>query len=278
MKKLPSVAIVVPIFKDSFNNYEKFSFYHNAKVLENREIYLLGPQRLERHIHALSKTIKNGRCAIVNDKFFDGTLRGNTALMRSETLYQTFHRYKYILICHFDAIIFEDQLDYWTSLNFDFIGAPLFYKSDGTLDYLRIGGNGGFCLRNVNAHLNVIERSKPLFSVFKIIWSANKTVKNRFIQYLKYFKFNYVQLQLRSKLYEDSYWSELIPNVFNDYKVADFEYAKSFAFETNIRLLFQVNDEKCPMGIHAWWKYDEEFCKTLILNKFPNVTIPKVKD
>jgi hypothetical protein len=276
MKNLPSVAIVVPIYKNSFSEHEEFSFYHNANILQNRDIFLIGPKRLESYIIELSKTIKNGHATIFDDKYF-GSIKNNIKLMKSEIFYEKYIKYQYILICHFDVIVFEDQLDYWTSMDFDFIGAPLFYKADGTMNHLRVGGNGGFCLKKVKTHLNIIELRKPLFSILRTIGKSDRTLKMKIIDYLEYFKFYYIQLLIRSRLFEDSYWSEMIPSIFKTYKVASFELAKSFAFETNIRLLYDLNDHKLPMGIHAWWKYDEKFCRELISNKFPNIVLPGCK-
>ena len=63
---------------------------------------------------------------------------------------------------------------------------------------------------------------------------------------------------------EDEFWSFIAPRYFKDFKVADFECAMYFSFETQPRRLYKTTNNKLPFGCHAWQKYDPEFWKEFI--------------
>lgn len=265
MKSEKLIAVVVPIYKNSFTEYEKYSFYHNADILSERDTFLLGPKRLEKYLISLSKTIKNGYVTIVDEKYF-GSLNANSRLMMNYQLYDIYKSYNYMLICHFDAYIFEDKLDYWISLKLDLIGAPLFKHNKNSIEFLDKGRNGGFSLRNIQTSLKVLKESRSYFTRIHIMWKSERILHKKILKIINHgFIYNYKFPYLRKKLiFEDIYWSEIVPSLFPYFKIANFEQSRNFAFEVNPRLLLELNNGILPMGIHAWWKYDKGFCLELI--------------
>lgn len=59
-------------------------------------------------------------------------------------------------------------------------------------------------------------------------------------------------------------WSVLIPKVFVDFKVCPPDDALNFSMEMHPRLLYEMNNCRLPMGVHAWEKYDWEFWRNFI--------------
>lgn len=276
MENPPSVAVIVPIFKDSFSDYEKFTFYNNAKVLSNRNIHLVGPKRLENYIEKLSKTIENGKVTIFDDYFFNNTLRRSALLMMDISYYQSYIEYDYILICHFDAIVFQDNLDYWTSQPFDNIGAPLF--NNNYPFQTRPGNNGGLCLRKISSCIKVLTEINYTYSNISSIWKLGFNYYDKCYRVIRdVFIYNYKWIKLRPVLHEDLFWSVIVPDKFSWFKNAPFDTALHFAFEEKPKILHKLTDFNYPLGIHAWWKFDEHFCAELIQKKFPETEVPGFK-
>lgn len=267
MEKKSSVAVLVPIYKTSFSKYEKFSFYHNAKILSNRDIFLLGPKRLENHLISLSKTINNGHVTIVEDRFFNNKLSGNSRLFLSYDLYNRYVDYEYILICHHDVFVFKDNLDFWISRKFDNIGAPLFLNKKADSSTLKKGNNGGFCLRKVDSCLKVLAETKFTYSRIEVLWKMEP------VWYWKIFRvlrdgiiYNYKWKKFHPVIHEDMFWSVVVPNQFKWFKNAEFCDAKLFSFEEKPKLMFELTNNTLPMGMHAWWKFDKDAAMELIRN------------
>lgn len=261
MKKNQKVVVVVPIYKDMLSDNESYSFYHNAKILENRDIYLVGPRRLGNYLYSLSKTITNGHVILVDDKYFNNKLRGANRLFMTYDFYNKFNKFEYMLVCHFDAIIFEDRLDYWVSLKLDYIGAPLFYGNSVNFDKLRKGSNGGFCLRNIQSCLAVLSQPGRIFSNLRTLWNMENRIDWKIFRVVRDgIIFNFKWGPLRPIINEDMFWSCIVPEKHSWYKVANFDTARLFAFEINPRLLHKLNKGVLPMGIHGWWKHDKEYC------------------
>ena len=208
MSKRKPVAVLIPIYKDSFLRFEEFSFYHNISVLKERDIFLLGPKRLEKYLVELKMKFNNCFITIVDDKYFDDSQKGNSRLMMNLDLYKKYEAYNFLLICHFDAIVFEDSLDYWMSKEFDYIGAPRFLNhSDNSVD-LNLGNNGGLCLRKVDSCIKVLSETGYRYSKLRSIWktgqSLKEKVRNLLLDGLIY---NYKINGFKPIIHEDIYWS-----------------------------------------------------------------------
>lgn len=265
MEFMKRIAVIVPIYKESLTLFEEFSFYRNANILSNRDIFLLGPRRMKSYLFELKKTIPNGNVCIVDDKFFNNKLSGNSRLMLSYDLYNNFKSYDFMLICHFDCILFEDQLDYWMLQGYDNIGAPLFRNKRNDSISLRMGNNGGLCLRNIKSCLKILSRIKYTYSNISILWQMEDRLEWKIFRILRDgLLFNYKWSILRPLIHEDMFWSVLAPRQFPWFKNAPFEKAKYFAFEEKPDKLFEMTNHTFPFGIHAWWKNDKNFCLKMI--------------
>lgn len=214
------VVIVIPFYQINLNDGEKISLEQTKKIFKNRPIVYISPERIRESIK------EDCRVEYFEDYFFDGR-EGYNELMLSPQLYDRFKDFEYILICQLDVFIFEDRLDYFCNMNFDYIGAPWLkgaksYEGNGyKVTYV---GNGGLSLRNVEKMSVFLKNNKP-----------------------------------QRAFWEDYY----ISSFDNELKIAPLEYALEFAFEGELKRCFEIT-KKLPMGIHGWWRFDLDFIKETI--------------
>lgn len=267
MKNDKKTCVIIPIYKDSFTELEELTFYRNIKVLINRDIILIGPPDLENHLLFLSKNIRHGKIKIFDKKYFNGHIRDGSRLFMNKEFYQSFIDYDFMLICHFDAIVFYDNIDYWASNGFDNIGSPLFHNHGGTIYDVRKGLNGGFCLRNIKTCLRVLNNVNFSYSDLGTLWRMEEKILWKIFRVFRDgLLFNFNNKFFKPVINEDMFWSVIAPNKYLWFKSAKFEDAIYFAFEENARLLFKLNNNTYPMGMHGWWKFDKEFASELIEN------------
>lgn len=261
-KKLPNrkkeVAIVIPIYKTVYSPGEKISLKHLKKYLKKYDKYVMYPDHLNKKDFKLKgfKYIKFPR------KHFVG-IQSYSEFLLQEEFYKAFKNYKYILIYQLDALVFSDQLLKWCRSGYDYIAAPWFGSVIGTLTHKRglpvSGGNGGFCLRNVQKSLEILRRVKKL---------AQRTSKNNRVRKIWFYlalltgKTHKIWLNTPADDYpfnEDGFWALEAPKYLPNYKVAPFKKALEFSFEKFPEKCFELTKKKLPFGCHAWEKYNKEF-------------------
>jgi hypothetical protein len=123
------------------------------------------------HPESLDVSTINFDGRISSEKFPDHYFKsvfGYNRLMLTASFYERFSHSKFILIYQLDAYVFRDELLYWCSKDYDYIGAPwittpnkgfkkvlsLFdsKKKKARSEIFYKVGNGGFSLRKVNTH------------------------------------------------------------------------------------------------------------------------------
>lgn len=256
--KIKKVAIVIPYYKTILSNDEKISLKHLIKFLGRYDKFLILPI-----------SIKTPPCKIPHAKivYFPNqhfiSVKTYSKLLTTESFYQKFLNYEYILIYQFDALVFSDQLMYWCNQGYDYIGAPLYNSLIGKLSYQKgsptSGGNGGFSLRKVKSFIRTIEIAESL---------AKKTSDNyengklRFLLAALTNKSHGIWLKYSPQVYpfnEDGFWSFEAVKYYPKFKVASFREALGFSFEKSPEKCFRLNSKKLPFGCHAWAKYDRNF-------------------
>jgi len=237
-RHLKEAAVVIPIYNTMLRPFELIGLQRCFNVLSGHSIFFVAPEGLS--LDELSLPPESFRVVTFSKDYF-GSIAGYNKLMLSTEFYERFLDYRYILIHQLDAFVFSDQLSYWCSLNYDYIGAPWIegnwkdefsHSSLGVLRKLRgkgheYVGNGGFSLRKV----------KKALLVLKVFHSMAKSWKN----------------------YEDIFWGLAVPAFFPFFKVPHMDIALRFSFETNPRQCFMKNNFQLPFGCHAWEKYDIDF-------------------
>jgi hypothetical protein len=176
--------------------------------------------------------------------------------------------YEYILIYQLDSYVFKDDLNYWLTKKYSYVGAPWlesncmynFYDN-----YLPIG-NGGFSLRKVDDFIKVLSSRKPAFPfLFCRRLEGRWYVINTWIRAFKayFFLYRYNKLYRTAPINEDSIIS-ILPVKFNTFYVPEINEALKFSFDSSPKIAFNLNKKCLPFGCHAWPRNDIEFWSQFI--------------
>ena len=261
---LPRVAIIVPVFKkyESLNECELKLIEQIKTIFTNREILIILPLSLE------IDWKNNSEFKVIGfkDAYFKNKHSYSKLLCRKH-FYNSFCEYDYIQIIQTDCWVFKDELDHFSTLGYDYIGAPwLVGGFDGhPEEKLWKTGNGGFSLRNVSSFISIIERIEfskkgkiPVFINDQI--SIKALIKNfGFRNNLKHY--------IKEAPGEDIFWCIYVPQIFTqiEFKIADPTTAASYSFEVLPQFLFErVTNEKLPMGCHNWKNNNLQFWESYI--------------
>lgn len=223
MNKL--VAVIIPVYKRELSENEMISLEQAFHILGKYDIYFMMPE-------SLTVTMQySAKIAYFKDEYFTSA-KAYSRLMLDVSFYQHFLMYDYILIYQLDAFVFENRIEYFCRLGYDYIGAPWlsglihYVDKDNFIYYV---GNGGFSLRNVKSCINLL---------------CSKTRK-----------------EMWSNLNEDIFFAA---NNGEKFKVAPVEIALMFSFEREVEKCYLKNKKKIPFGCHAWERYNLAFWKPYI--------------
>lgn len=237
-----TVAILVPVYKETLNKQEQFSIDFLVKNITTRKIYFIGPKNLDKQYYF--NRYNNIEFKTFADKNFDSIVGYNNLLLDVD-FYKSFAEYDYMLIHQTDALMFHDNLDYWMDRNFDYIGAPW---PNGVEINLKMGkfcsgngvnlksyvGNGGFSLRSIKGTIALLKE----FEEIKDYWVTSGSSEDLFFAFMG--------------MVSDSY---SIPNQI---------VASRFSLELDAEKYIKINNEEIPTGCHAWWKHNLDFWKKII--------------
>lgn len=161
--------------------------------------------------------------------------------MLSADFYEIFINYDYLLICHFDAWVFKDDITYWENLEYDHVAAPwplppsykcypqkiylLFEKyiiqSPHYLVFDKIG-NGGFSLRRTKFFRDYCKNHLQEITHHK---KPNGTYEN-----------------------EDIFWAIHAKGI----TTPPLKKAYNFAFDCKPDLGFTITNHNLPMAAHGF--------------------------
>ena len=255
MNKYP-VKVVIPLYSEQLSDLEIRSFNQVYSVLKHYPIVVVKPVSL--NLSSLNLRYPNLLLESFDDCYFEN-IQGYNKLMLSNAFYRRFLDSDYMLIYQLDAFVFRDELSFWCSKGYDYIGAPwlkdprdsrpvistindLFFiynrfrnkKSKQSL-YNKVG-NGGFSLRKVDS-----------------FYEATILYESKIKDYLQ---------QKRSHLYnEDVFWATEIP----DFSYPDVMEALRFSFDKYPQYSFRLTGGQLPFGCHGWYKRKmRRFWKSII--------------
>lgn len=258
-------VVVIPIHKENPSHYDLISFGQCFNVLSKYDIKVIIPRGL--NIGAYLK-VKSDFEVIEIDATWLSSVERYNKLKLSRFFYDLFEHYQFLLTYELDAFIFKDDIEYWCSKDYDFIGAPWFYGHSEPASLEIIGvGNSGFSLRKIKSIKNAI--NSIYFEGDEINASSKKrkivTYFKKIVFHLNIFKKENKSIQDSSHFNEDWFISEVIPKHIKSFKVAPIEDAIRFSFEVKPDYLFQINKKELPMGCHAWHRYNLDFWKPHIM-------------
>lgn len=216
-----------------------------------------------------------------NEKFFRGR-EGYNKLLLSTAFYKSYSEYEYLLISQLDVWAIRDDLDFWCTKGYDYIGAPFLVL--GELDTAKSGspddypggvfrvGNGGFSLRKVSAMIDVLGKAHRSLHPVRS-WSFLKSFfKGRFysqlpLMVLRYIRpSNFLFLHHLHPLCEDQIFSLVLAGLYQ-LKVPSPSQAAGFALDTFPSWIVERQREY-PMAWHAYLKYEPEFFQISLSNSF----------
>lgn len=226
-KKSKKCCVIIPTYKpfDMLTRNEKESLLNTRDKFKNFHVWIICPESLNQKDYK-DKGFKFFKC--FNDRYFNSVENYND-LMLNSIFYESFKYYEYMLIVQLDSYVFENQLDFFCDLGYDYIGG--LHLTPWTGDEL-INGNGGFCLRKIKSF---IEASKNI----------KKDLSNRW--------------DWEDILY--SYWYR------NKLNIAPYEVALKFGWQQRPEECFNKNGKTLPFGCHKPFKFDYDvFWKEYIKN------------
>lgn len=233
-------VIVVPIYKEEFNNDEYYSIQQLFKILpvEKYDIIAYHPQSLD--LTYYYNNFKFTSYYQFWDSYFTDYPKGYNSLMLQEGFYKCFDKYEFMLVYQPDCWVFRDELEYWCNKDYDYIGAPFYLNKPDYILTNNIIGNGGFSLRKINTFIKICHN-------------------------YEYFS-NHI-VNMNDELVGEDH---IIMDILNagidiNFKLPTFYEALHFAFEMNPNISYQVIGNKLPFGCHAYKKIqDNIFWKDFI--------------
>ncbi len=281
-------AVVIPIYKENLSANEERSLRQCLKILGEYPIVFVAPHKLnrEKYIQICSEYKSSTHYELFKDKFFSG-LNGYNALMVSSDFYKRFLNYDYILIYQLDAFVFENNLAFWCEQGYDYVGSPVFDLQRGAsiprhTNFL----NGGLSIRKTTVFYRLartkLHLSRSLYSVWSKFDILNRrpTAFNLFPMFCLFLAITFLKKIFGLQLNEDYEWSIMIKKYG---KIAPFEEALKFSFDSCPEYAFKLTDGRLPFGCHGWTAYynrmfwkefiDTHFTKSLAALKKPEANL-----
>lgn len=244
------VVILIPIYRTFFDDFEIKSLKSVNQHLRNFPIIFIAPQSLNIDFLKKYKIQFDYEIYRFEDVFFK-SIDGYNQLLLSSHFYKAFLNYEYMLICQTDAYVFKNELYFWVSKGFDYIGAPwldskrvLFnHKSRSIFNKLKksIGlkerlynhinqvGNGGFSLRKTAKFVEISTKEAITIDYF---------LKNR---------------EKENYHVEDVFWSLYVPQKYSFLK-PDYQTAMHFCVDRKPEVAFSYLNGKLPFACHGFNK------------------------
>ena len=258
------VCVIIPVHKPQLTKAEVLSLQACARHLALYKCYLVFPQGLD--ISAYTNVFSGLLLKPVDPNWL-ASIEAYNKMKLDIAFYNMFKAYSHMLTYELDAYIFSNKLQETHAFEFDFIGAPFFegYWDAKPGAKLVSGCNSGFSVRNIQACIMVLSsmhKYRTHWMLYKLFLAPvrrlrlllNSLTNNRFEVFITgRFAFYFADFHLN----EDVAWTEVVPKLFPDFKVADGIKALQFSFEYNLPQSLALNGGKLPLGCHAWDKHPE---------------------
>lgn len=232
------IVILVPIYRSYLSDIEFFSLKYSFDQLKSKfETYFIAPHSLNTIFYEFNfPSVKYKK---LDDRYFSSTTTYNKLLL-SPGFYEMFADFEFLMILQTDAIILNDQLDFWGDQQFDFIGAPWpngfslnisWDKFHGdSSKFLKVHvGNGGLSLRRIKSCIKLIYEFPGAHDYF-----------------------------YKSGSHEDFFFA-FMGILSENFLIPEEMVASKFSLELEPTRYANMPNYVPPMGGHAWWKYDLNF-------------------
>ena len=257
-----SMCVIIPVHKPQPTADELVSLNACKMHLSGYNCYLVYPKGMD--VSAYITHHPGLKYKPVDIKWLSSVEQYNK-LKLDLGFYEMFAAYNYLLTYELDAYIFHNNFEQANAFKFDYIGAPFFEGYWAALPGAAFikGGNSGFSVRNVASCLYVLRAMRKFrfkWALYKIFLSYLPWLKAKINQLTGYrydvfvsgkFGFYFADFHLN----EDVVWSEIVPQLFPAFTVADPLSALKFSFEYNLDESLKLNNGQLPLGCHAWFKH-----------------------
>ena len=252
-------VIVIPIYAQP-SAVEKKLIKKCTDIFSSRAIRFVSPKNFSLNLFTDITHVH------FDPSFFENKLT-YSKLLCSREFYKAFSDFDFIQVIQLDCYVFEDRLNEFMSMGFDYIGAPWMKNGfEGKPEpKLWKVGNGGFSLRRVRSFLSIINKindtKKGVLPVFQDLRKGlvgkikNSGIRNNLRHYIK------------NPPGEDIFWAHYVTKIFdqNEFKVADTVTAAHYSFEVLPQFLFdEITKGKLPMGCHNWINQNPKFWSSYI--------------
>ena len=159
--KSGSCCVAMITHKQSLSGEEERSFKRCIDICSpNRDVYVVIPDNVSQDYYRnLPDALK---IKTVGHEWLS-SYRNYNLFLCSDALYSMFTDYDYVLIYQTDCWIYEDRLDEFVALGYDYYGAPWPHMKDGV-------GNGGFSLRRVSKMREMVAKYPPVSDLNEDVW------------------------------------------------------------------------------------------------------------
>ena len=224
-------CLVIPIYKQYPTYNEKKALKNIKEKFGDYNIKIIAPEKLLLNEYDFLK----GDIIYFSKKYFKDT-KSYSKLLLKKAFYDRFTDYCYMVIVQPDVWIIQDNIKLDVFTKYDYVGAP--WYEGISLYYFQIRGsrfipglirhfktvyvgNGGFCLRNINACRRLLKK----YWVCARCWKLN----------------------------EDAFFA-FFGSIDNSFKVAPISVAEQFSLEMEAEQKIK-NKKIIPIGVHAWEKW-----------------------
>ena len=263
------LAVVIPTQKFNLNYIEEEVLNRISQLYSDRySLFLVVPEYSP--INYENKGFKN---IYLNPTFFFDDIQGNNSLLLDINFYKIFENYNFMLMHHLDAIILKDEVEYWVSKNYSYIGGPSIHKSFFTKKPIAIKYfcNGGLSLRKNSDFIKVLNSKNIYFNILDLnvvkALAKFKHMKNYLNLINKNYQIkNYFDVQNFAKEYflnEDTFWTILAKLFIKDFRLPDntLECA-NFCIDRGHEF-YATKHRINPFGIHGYTEKNAPYLKEL---------------
>lgn len=156
-------CVVIVTHKEALNGDDEKSFTRCLDVFSGkRDIKLVIPDSISTEYYNKYNDVLE--VIKVDDKWLSSNREYN-AMCCNKDFWKFFTDYEYVLIYQTDCWVFEDRLDYFIEMRYDWYGAPWAHHNDTV-------GNGGFSIRRVSKMIEITSKHQINWDS---LWGAEDT-------------------------------------------------------------------------------------------------------
>jgi hypothetical protein len=250
MSDSKKAVIVIPFYKSNLTAYELIALQQCFKVLSDHPVIAIKPAGL---ILPPEVTAYPFLTTVSFDDDYFRNVQSYNRLMLSADFYKEFLSFEYILIYQLDAFVFKDELNYWCSQGFDYIGAPWIREIPYSF-FKSIKRNIQYYIHTrYNIQKNGLPSPKQFeYKVGNGGFSLRKTRK--FYELCIKFsdKINHYNSQEHHLYNEDVFWGVEVNRKQRNLRIPGYRKALKFSVEFHPQRAFIINKGQLPFGCHAW--------------------------